>query len=116
MPWTASLVASRNRVKLELHDEAELEITEACDFYDSRRTGLAQEFLLELRHAFDLIQEAPERWPHWSDVPLLQPPIRRILLDHFPYAIGYQVYPDRIVLLKVAHTRRQPLYWIARTD
>jgi len=101
-------------VKLELHVEAEAEIEEACDFYDERRPGLGQELLVEVRRGFDLIREAPRRWPHWPDTPPLEPPVRRVVLNHFPFAIGYQVLPDRVVLLTVAHTSREPMYWLER--
>jgi hypothetical protein len=103
-------------VKLELHHEAEQEITEAFAFYDRQRSGLGGEFLLALRQGFDRIEEAPQRWPRWDGTPPLGAPIQRFLVDRFPYAIGYQMYPERIVLLAVAHTSREPLYWLHRSS
>jgi hypothetical protein len=42
------------------------------------------------------------------------PPIRRFLLQRFPYAIAYQVHPDLTTVLAIVHGRRRPLYWVGR--
>jgi plasmid stabilization system protein ParE len=40
--------------------------------------------------------------------------IREGLLNRFPYAIYYRVLPDRIRVLAVYHTARDPSGWRAR--
>jgi hypothetical protein len=42
------------------------------------------------------------------------PPIRRFLLQRFPYAIAYQAHPDLTTVLAIVHGRRRPLYWVGR--
>jgi hypothetical protein len=36
------------------------------------------------------------------------------VLPRFPYAIAYQVYSDRVVVLAVVHGNRAPRYWMDR--
>jgi len=37
--------------------------------------------------------------------------IRRVLLQRFPFAVVYQVEPELILIVAVAHQRRRPGYW-----
>jgi plasmid stabilization system protein ParE len=102
-------------VKLVLLAEAEDELTDAAAWYDARREGLGDELLRVVFDALNVILEAPEAWPRWPDAPGRIPPVRRVVLPRFPYAIAYQVYADRVVVLAPAHGRRKPLYWVERS-
>jgi len=65
------------------------------------------------------IEEAPTSFPLWSGVsPAHQAlwPIRRAVLQGFPYAIAIEAHEESIRILAMAHTRREPLYRIGRTD
>jgi plasmid stabilization system protein ParE len=37
--------------------------------------------------------------------------VRRMIVSRFPYAVFYQVEADRIVVLAVLHTARDPESW-----
>ncbi len=67
--------------------------------------------VLEL--AIEEIKEAPLRKSrleyYYGDLE-----VRRILLDDFPYAAIFVILPTELVLVAVAHTSREPLYWIDR--
>ena len=39
---------------------------------------------------------------------------RRYVLRRFPYSVYYQVTPDEIRIVAVAHHRRHPSYWAGR--
>jgi plasmid stabilization system protein ParE len=39
---------------------------------------------------------------------------RRYVLRRFPYSIFYQITPDEIRVVAVAHQRRRPSYWAGR--
>ncbi|AUX23813.1 uncharacterized protein SOCEGT47_043430 [Sorangium cellulosum] len=58
--------------------------------------------------AFDRIAETPEQGPE------IEPGIRRMLLQRFPYGLLYAVEPERILVLTVMHLRRRPGYWRGR--
>ena len=57
--------------------------------------------------------ETPAQFPLW---PLVPPElgVRRYLLRRFPYAVAYLGEVGQVVVLAVAHTRREPLYWMVR--
>ena len=95
-------------MKLLLHPEAEAEMAEAIAFYDRRTAGLGDDFLGEALEAFERIESAPEAWP------CIEGPVRRCLVERFPYAVYYRIDPDRIFVLSVTHTRRRPVAWRTR--
>jgi hypothetical protein len=38
-----------------------------------------------------------------------------MLVRRFPYAVVYDVLPDAVIIIAVAHQRRKPGYWIRRS-
>jgi toxin ParE1/3/4 len=101
-------------VQLALVAEAEEELDAAVVWYDEQRAGLGDELLAEVHRVFCLLRESPAGWPVWPNAPRLVPPVRRLLVARFPYALAFQVFPDKVVILAVAHTKRQPFYWLRR--
>jgi hypothetical protein len=45
--------------------------------------------------------------PHWST--RFEENAGRVLLRHYPYAVIYRAYPDRIEILAVPHGRRRQI-------
>ena len=41
--------------------------------------------------------------------------VRRSFIHQFPYAVFYRVEEDRVVVIAVMHTRRDPGRWQSRT-
>jgi hypothetical protein len=87
---------------------ARVELAEAISHYDLQREKLADEFLLEFRHAVEKIRSRPRAYPKVTRK------FRRHILDRFPYSIIYQPEADRIVIIAVAHLHRRPRYWRGR--
>jgi len=100
-------------MRIRIHPSAREEARAAVEWYERRQAGLGSTFSTELLQALNVIADAPEAWPHWPGMkaPL---PIRRFLLSGFPFALPYVVLEDEVVLLAIAHLRRQPGYWLAR--
>jgi plasmid stabilization system protein ParE len=96
-------------VKLSLHPDAEADVAEAIAFYDRRKAGLGSDFLGEVLQAFDRVESAPAAWP------LLESPVRRCLVERFPYGVYYRIDPGEIFVLAVMHGRRRPGAWRGRT-
>ena len=94
---------------------ADGEAIAAALWYEDRRSGLADDFLIEMRSAFDAICENPRSAPQLE---YYSGPheIRRQMLHRFPYAVVYLCRPDVIFVVAVAHTRRRPLHWLNRVD
>ena len=87
---------------------ARRELTDAAEFYDSEDLGLGGAFLDAAERAIAQIQAFPES----SQVSLA--PVRTKVLSAFPFSVIYWVTDDAIVVLAVAHHRRQPGYWRGR--
>jgi hypothetical protein len=67
----------------------------------------------EVDRALEVIQESPMTWPPWPDVGEASG-VHRFLLARFPFAVGYIVEADAVVVLAIAHLRRRPGYWLGR--
>lgn len=93
---------------LDFHPAVRGEIDDAHDWYQQRRAGLGRDFLDEIERALAEITANPARYG-FADAD-----IREGLLNRFPYAIYYRVLPDRIRVLAVYHTSRDPSGWQSR--
>jgi hypothetical protein len=96
-------------VLLELHPDAKLDVLEAGDWYDSRAPGLGDDLVAEFEAILSTILEAPHTWVAWPGAPALDPPIRRALLWRFSsYAVAFRALPDRVFVLALVHSSREP--------
>jgi plasmid stabilization system protein ParE len=98
-------------VKIEFHSRAAAELDEAVNYYNQQAPGLGRELADEVRGAVSRIQDRPEAWTLLSN-----DGIRRCVTHRFPYGIIYQVQPQRVVIIAVAHLRRRPGYWRPRVS
>ena len=89
--------------------EAERELIEGALFYAREadaELGLA--FVAEFERALDVLCNFPHLGPVWRGT------TRRFLLRRFPYSIIYQVKPEEIRVIALAHQSRRPEYWRGR--
>ena len=70
--------------ELVVAPEAELDIAEAYVWYESRRTGLGEEFLGSVDASMESIRRQPETCP------VVHEAYRRSLIRRFPYAVFYE--------------------------
>jgi len=96
---------------IELYEAAESEFADAVSFYESRAEGLGTRFRLAVEAAIDSIRQRPLSYPVVAGSG-----IRRILTDRFPYIIIFRIEGDRIVVIAVFHTSRNPIIWRGRID
>ena len=101
-------------MRLELHPEARAELRSAALWYDERRTGLGDEFILETSAALDRIGDAPESHPAWTGTRTAGSLIRKATIQRFPYVIAFEKHDQHLLVLAVAHVKRRPLYWLTR--
>jgi plasmid stabilization system protein ParE len=90
---------------LRFHPRAEQEYLTALEWYRERSLLAATTLERVLEHAILKIQEAPQRWPIYFRN------FRKYTLRQFPFAIVYRELSSEIVVIAVAHGRRQPGYW-----
>ena len=94
--------------RVAYHRLAAAELVESACFYDQRRAGLGDEFLSGVDAVLDIIRAHPEletRGLHGT----LSLRIRR-----FPFRVVYDLQPDRVWVVAVAHLSRKPAYWARR--
>ncbi len=60
--------------------------------------------------AIEDIVAYPEMWP------VVKEPVRRRVVDVFPYSLLYVVLESYVLILAVAHQSRHPEYWVHRLD
>lgn len=94
--------------QITLHPDADAELTEAAQYYESREPGLGLDFLGEVERAMAQILINPEAYQK------IVRRIRRKSLWRFPYNVLYAVYPERIRIVAFAHQKRRPFYWRKR--
>jgi plasmid stabilization system protein ParE len=92
-------------VNTNFHPDAEQELNDAIDFYESKEFGLGIDFAIEIKKAIERIESYPQSWT------ILDGEIRRALLNRFPYGILYAVNDSEIIILAIMHLRRNPKYW-----
>jgi plasmid stabilization system protein ParE len=84
-----------------IRPKAEADLSEARSWYESRRAGLGDELLDEVRRAVGLLTDDPERRPfYYRD-------FRRLLTRRFPYKLFYQVEGDRVIVFRILHAKRK---------
>lgn len=91
-----------------LRRPAQAEFDQAIDWYEQQRAGLGADFTNRVQDVFDRIAASPEIHPTvYRDV-------RKALVRQFPYAVFYRFRVDRVVVLAVFHTKRNPRIWKSR--
>ncbi len=91
-----------------VHDDAELELNEAADFYDLENPGLGSTLIDEFERAVATIREHPEAGP------VILGRVRRWGMLRFPCSLVYSVREHELRILAVAHQKRRPFYWRGR--
>jgi plasmid stabilization system protein ParE len=87
---------------------AKQDIAEAFAWYEQRSLGLGREYARCLDATIQSIQSHPLMYPAvFAD-------LRRALVRRFPYAVFYEVEPERIVVYAVFHCSQDPDKWKAR--
>jgi len=90
------------------HPAADEEFAAAVAYYAGQADGLGERFYAEIFRLAGVMRAAPQLhrpWRHGA---------RRLLARDFPYALVYVERPERLIVIAVAHCKRQPDYWRGR--
>ena len=83
-----------------LRERAEQDLASACDWYDSRQSGLGKEFLDEVAASLRTLESYPKRQHlYYRD-------FRRIIIRRFPYKIFYQIIGEKVIVFRILHARQ----------
>ena len=96
-------------MRIRFHPAAAAEVERAQAWYEERSVLAAAGLLQQLTRAIQRICVAPERYP------TAEHGTRRIVLEQFPFTAFYVVRRDEAFIVAVAHHKRRPGYWAART-
>jgi plasmid stabilization system protein ParE len=85
--------------------EAQADLEDAFQWYESHRPGLGSDLLKSLDEAIDQIQA------NGSAFAKLHGDVRRVLVRRFLYAVYFRESNDQFLILAVFHARRNPKVW-----
>jgi plasmid stabilization system protein ParE len=89
---------------------AEQDFTEALCWYAERSRQAAEGFEAEFEHALESIKADPHRFP------LCDRRHRYYLMRRYLFQVIYREHGHHLVIIAVAHTKRQPGYWSERSS
>ncbi len=88
------------------HRDAERELREVWDWYSLRDTAVATRFLRAVDNAIERLRSNPASHPIEFDE------FRWVRVRQFPFRLIFeQPDADRLLVLAVAHSSREPEYW-----
>lgn len=85
---------------VSLRQAAELDLAQACAWYDQQRLGLGDEFLAGLAETLIRLEKAPELHPVYYRG------FRRILARRFPYKVFYRIERESVIVFRILHVAR----------
>jgi plasmid stabilization system protein ParE len=94
--------------RIVFYPVADAEFLESAEWYEDQRNGLGLEFIDYVQHVLDNIAENPLRYP------VVFKDIHEGLVSKFPFAVYYRVKADRVIILAVFHSSRDPAIWQSR--
>ena len=95
-------------MKIIFDDLTNEEFNDTIEYYEFQVQGLGRNFREEIKRALRTIRRFPKIGA------IEEGDIRRYLLHKFPYKIMYSIEKDYIYIIAIAHTHREPNYWIDR--
>lgn len=95
-------------IQVQFHSEAQAELGEAVEFYESRVAGLGMALAAEVHRTLGFIELSPT-----VGAPLGEK-LRKLVVKRFPYSVIYRREERFIYVMAIAHDRRRPGYWKVR--
>lgn len=96
-------------LRLVFRRAAQLEFDQAARWYERQRDGLGVDFVAAIQCVLETIAEHPGQYPFADG------DIRGAFVPRFPFCVYFRVKLDRVVILAVFHTSREPSIWQGRS-
>lgn len=87
---------------IEFRPAAREDMADGYEWYEQRREGLGEAFLLEVNRCLKYILNSPGGFQR------VHRSFRQAPIERFPYVIIYHASRDLIVIMRVFHCRRDP--------
>ena len=94
--------------RVEFNPNAQQEVVDSFDWYESSKPGLGHDFLASVDHCIRLIRSHPEMFP------IVFKNHRRALLARFPFTIFYRVSSRTLTIYAVFHCAKNPFRLMKR--
>lgn len=96
-------------MRIELHDEARIELDHAARHYDGEVPGLGARYLDQMWHSVGRILDSPE-----IGAPQRKSLRKLVSVGPFRYSLVYAVRGETIFIVAFASHYRRPGYWRKR--
>ena len=93
-----------------LQPAARQEYDAAVDFYEARQAGLGARFATRVNEVLTRIGQSPKMHA------VVRGNTRKAVVAKFPYCVYYRELADRVEVISVFHTSRDPADWQSRLD
>lgn len=77
-----------------------LDVEEAVIYYNKKLNGLGNRFYNHFLTSLNQIEINPHHYSYIKD------PVRRHIIEKFPYKVYYIITADKIIVIGVSHTKR----------
>ena len=94
--------------KISIRKEAEADIAEGYEYYESCREHLGADFMLCVEESLTRISKNPFQYR------TVYKSVHRALVKRFPFGIYYIVKGQSVSIIGVIHARKNPLHWQTR--
>lgn len=84
--------------RVHVRRAAEKDIAAIRDWYDAKRPGLGNEFLVAASRTLLRLEQSPEHFP------LYYKEFRRALTARFPYKVFFTIQGDLVIVFRVLHS------------
>ncbi|MFM9971533.1 MAG: type II toxin-antitoxin system RelE/ParE family toxin [Burkholderiales bacterium] len=95
-------------LRIVFRPAAKREFNDAADRYEAQRSGLGEEFIIEIDQAVAKAESNPEHCP------IVFGDVRRAVARRFPFSVYFRIRRKTMVVLAVFHGRRNPVIWQRR--
>jgi toxin ParE1/3/4 len=100
----------KKHFRIEVSDDAELDFEESFEFYFNKSPLIAKKFIEDIEKSFSKIKENPNIFPEEIK------DIRKYVTEKFPFIIFYRIKEEKIQIIAIFHTSRNPEKWLQREN
>ena len=92
-------------LQIQVSARAERHLKQAFEWYEDKRVGLGDEFTAAVEETLKVVADNPFAFQ------IQHRDVRRALTRRFPFGVFFRVRTDRIVVVSVFHSSRNPAEW-----
>ncbi len=81
------------------------ETDNAYDYYENQLPGLGKRFLKSLEEAYQKLSHTPQYYTYIN----FEKDLRDIKIKDFPFVVIFQIMNEKVLVLRVFNTNRNPL-------